>query len=143
MDPPDGPERRMRLPLHGPGPGTSAPHGDYTALSNEILQEVYNAIITSTSQGDLIDPAPSRFTLLHNQRDRTAHHMCAVTEVMLDFYNGSIDTILGNEISFLWSGWDQEAVLRYMSAYIADLEHTFRNVLGRHTLEPELCERPV
>ncbi|KAJ1466387.1 hypothetical protein T484DRAFT_1861780, partial [Baffinella frigidus] len=81
----------------------------YTVLSNDILQGVYNAIITSTSQGDLIDPAPSRFTLLHNQRDRTAHHMCAVTEVMLDFYNGSTDTVLDNDTSFLWSGWDQES----------------------------------
>jgi len=111
----------------------------YTVLSNDILQEVYNAIITSTSQGDLIDPAPSRFTLLHNQRDRTAHHMCAVTEVMLDFYNGSTDTVLDNDTSFLWSGWDQESVLRYMSAYIADMEYTFRSVLQQHTLGPESC----
>lgn len=110
----------------------------HTTLPLDVLQEVYEALITSTSQGDSINPAPSKFISLYNQRDRSAHHMCTVIEVILDFYNASVDNPLSGEVHFLWQGWSHEAVLRYLSAYIADMEHTFRNVLGYHTLEPNL-----
>lgn len=108
-------------------------------LSKARTDALHETISTSNAFGDNLEPVPSIFTTVYNQREQTAIHLRRVSEVLWSWIEAAAEHIFTGSYVYVFASWTQAETTSWMRAYGADFNHSARQAAARMLIDAQLA----